>query len=120
MGGMQEEEQQPASRFPAVHPEHPRESITDDQIIAVALNAARLSGWMVATADCRVQVAASESRSRGGEPDAWLVQMWALPSYNAVLQSQMPLACRVELIEGVLCGVSVYEPADRKRYRVQP
>lgn len=91
-------------------------TISEDEIRKHALAQAQQVGWIVLAADCQVQIAASAALSQTGAPDAWLVHMQAQPFYNAQLQRPMPLACRVQLIEGTLCGVSLYEPSDRKPY----
>lgn len=94
--------------------------ISDDQIIEQALACTRRSGWTVLLADCRVQSAASEALTQPGlsrgAPDAWIVHMWAHPHANATLLKPMPLACRVQLLDGRLCAVNLYEPSDREPY----
>lgn len=90
--------------------------VSEDEIRKQALAQAQQVGWIVLASDCQVQMAASEALTQTGAPDAWLVHMQAQPRYNAALQRPMPLACRVQLIEGCLCGVSLYEPSERRRY----
>lgn len=90
--------------------------ITEDAIRKQAMAWARQAGWIVLFADCQVRIAASEALTQTGAPDAWQVHMLAQPLYNAQLQRPMPLACRVQLIESALCGVSLYEPSDRAPY----
>jgi len=92
-------------------------AVSDELIIARAVAYALLSGWQVEPDDCQVQVSASRELVLAGRPDAWFVFMKALPRVNARLRVEMPLGCRVELIEGKVCAVQLYEPTDRATYR---
>ena len=90
--------------------------ITEDAIRKQAMAWAQQAGWTVLFADCQVRIAPSEDLTRTDPPDAWLVHMLAQPLYNSTLERPMPLACRVQLIEGELCGISLDEPSDRTPY----
>jgi hypothetical protein len=110
--------------------------VSDGQIIEQALACTSRSGWTVQSADCRVQRTASEALThealthealthealthealtQRGTPDAWMVYMWAQPHVNATLLKPMPLGCRVQLLDGRLCAVNLYEPSDREPY----
>ncbi len=92
------------------------EEIIDDQIIKQAIACAKRSDWVVLFADCRVQRIAPDPRAAGAAADIWTVSMSAQPFYNQRLSRVMPLACHVGLLDGQLCAVSLYEPADRQPY----
>jgi hypothetical protein len=106
----------------AMQPQQPDEitnEITNERIIEQAITCAGRSGWTVLVADCRVQVAAAEGQTPRGAPDAsdaWFVSMWAQPLLNMTLRKPMPLGCRVQLLEGRLYAVSLYEPSGRTAY----
>ena len=79
----------------------------EDAIRKQAMAWARQAGWAVLFADCQVHVASSEGLTRTDAPDVWLVHMLAQPLYNPSLERPMPLACRVQLIEGELSASSL-------------
>lgn len=90
--------------------------ITEDAIRKQAMAWARQAGWTVLFADCQASGTTSEGLTQTDASDAWLVHMLAQPFYNPAIERPMPLDCRVLLIEGELCGISLDEPSDRTPY----
>lgn len=90
--------------------------VADEQILNQAIAWAQRAGWVVQIADCSVRIVSTDAWRATGAADDWIVQMYAQPAYNATLERPMPLACRVQLIEGRVCATNLYEPSDRKPY----
>lgn len=94
----------------------PPDTFNDEQIIEQAIARTKRSDWNVVVADCRVQRMTFDPRATHAAPDSWTVFMWAKPLHNPRLRKVMPLGCHMQLLDGHLCAVNLYEPSDRQPY----